>query len=150
MGVALREKLNESPASAVAAVAVAAGVCVWGYHRFGISQPRAAAKTLQKKGCTRFVKIPSPGGYEKLEVVNAVDNTPTCGANIHMMGISDDDCVVVNIVAAGVNYADVCIRWGLYESAKQFVGWSVAWQIHTHVRTRARLPSIEVYITLNS
>jgi synaptic vesicle membrane protein VAT-1 len=27
--------------------------------------------------------------------------------------------------AFSINYADCCIRWGLYESAKQFVGWPI-------------------------
>ena len=27
--------------------------------------------------------------------------------------------------AFGLNYADCCIRWGLYESAKKFVGWPI-------------------------
>jgi NADPH:quinone reductase-like Zn-dependent oxidoreductase len=25
----------------------------------------------------------------------------------------------------GVNYADVCVRWGVYESAKKYVGWPI-------------------------
>ena len=25
----------------------------------------------------------------------------------------------------GVNYADICVRWGLYSSAKEFVGWPI-------------------------
>ncbi|EDO34864.1 predicted protein, partial [Nematostella vectensis] len=33
--------------------------------------------------------------------------------------------VVVKTFACGVNYADICIRWGLYESAKKFVGWPI-------------------------
>lgn len=35
------------------------------------------------------------------------------------------DLVVVEVKATGVNYADIAIRWGLYESAKQFVGWPI-------------------------
>ena len=27
--------------------------------------------------------------------------------------------------ACGVNYADVCIRWGLYSSATKYVGWPI-------------------------
>ena len=27
--------------------------------------------------------------------------------------------------AFSINYADVCIRWGLYESALRFVGWPI-------------------------
>jgi NADPH:quinone reductase-like Zn-dependent oxidoreductase len=33
--------------------------------------------------------------------------------------------VIVQNHAFSVNYADCCIRWGLYESAKQFVGWPI-------------------------
>ena len=33
--------------------------------------------------------------------------------------------VVVSVKAAGINYADIIIRWGLYESAKKFVGWPI-------------------------
>lgn len=33
--------------------------------------------------------------------------------------------VIVEVKATGVNYADVVIRWGLYESAKQMVGWPI-------------------------
>ena len=30
-----------------------------------------------------------------------------------------------NLQAFSINYADVCIRWGLYESALRFVGWPI-------------------------
>ena len=33
--------------------------------------------------------------------------------------------VVVRIHSFSVNYADCCIRWGLYESANKFVGWPI-------------------------
>mmetsp|Transcript_57193 Transcript_57193/g.139431 ORF Transcript_57193/g.139431 Transcript_57193/m.139431 type:complete len:512 (+) Transcript_57193:77-1612(+) len=33
--------------------------------------------------------------------------------------------VVVKIHSFSVNYADCCIRWGLYESANKFVGWPI-------------------------
>jgi len=29
------------------------------------------------------------------------------------------------VSAVGVNYADVCVRMGLYKSAKEFVGWPI-------------------------
>ncbi|WP_408095819.1 medium chain dehydrogenase/reductase family protein [Peredibacter sp. HCB2-198] len=35
------------------------------------------------------------------------------------------DSIVVEVRASGVNYADIAIRWGLYESAKKFVGWPI-------------------------
>lgn len=33
--------------------------------------------------------------------------------------------VVVNVAAAGVNYADCIVRMGLYSSAREFVGWPI-------------------------
>ena len=33
--------------------------------------------------------------------------------------------VVVRNRAFSVNYADVCVRWGLYESALRYVGWPI-------------------------
>ena len=48
--------------------------------------------------------------------------TPNSGPNIQMTGIPASACVTVRTVASGVNYADICCRWGLYTSAKKFVG----------------------------
>jgi NADPH:quinone reductase-like Zn-dependent oxidoreductase len=33
--------------------------------------------------------------------------------------------VVVRNKAFSINYADICIRWGLYESALRYVGWPI-------------------------
>jgi NADPH:quinone reductase-like Zn-dependent oxidoreductase len=33
--------------------------------------------------------------------------------------------VVVRVDSFSINYADCCIRWGLYESANKFVGWPI-------------------------
>lgn len=35
------------------------------------------------------------------------------------------DEVKIDVRAAGVNFADVCVRQGLYASAKEFVGWPI-------------------------
>ena len=35
------------------------------------------------------------------------------------------DLVVVKIKYYSINYADLCIRWGLYESAAKYVGWPI-------------------------
>eukprot|EP01138_Halocafeteria_seosinensis_P001008 gb/GECG01001032.1/.p1 GENE.gb/GECG01001032.1/~~gb/GECG01001032.1/.p1 ORF type:complete len:432 (+),score=48.00 gb/GECG01001032.1/:1-1296(+) len=67
-----------------------------------------------------YVSIPQPGGYEQLQI--ARKPTALLGANYTSPG---EDAVEVDVFAAGVNYADVCIRWGLYESAKKFVGWPI-------------------------
>lgn len=72
-----------------------------------------------------MISISAPGGYDKLEYKPLNDGKYTEGANIGLTRIPEEDLVVVKTYACGVNYADVCIRWGLYESAKQFVGWPI-------------------------
>ena len=72
-----------------------------------------------------MIKIPSPGGYDKLVYTDLAEDQYTESANIKLEDIKDEDLVVVKTYACGVNYADVCIRWGLYESAKKFVGWPI-------------------------
>jgi NADPH:quinone reductase-like Zn-dependent oxidoreductase len=61
----------------------------------------------------KHIVIHQAGGYENLKLETAPDPRP--GA----------DEVVVRSSAAGVNYADACVRWGVYESAKKFVGWPI-------------------------
>ena len=61
----------------------------------------------------RKVVIHRAGDYRELKIENAPDLVPL------------DHEVVIEIKASGVNYADVVIRWGLYESAKQMVGWPI-------------------------
>jgi NADPH:quinone reductase-like Zn-dependent oxidoreductase len=62
------------------------------------------------------VVIRSPGGYDRLVLETCPDLT---------LGPADKESVVVDIAASGVNYADCAIRWGVYESAKRFVGWPI-------------------------
>lgn len=69
-----------------------------------------------------YVSIPAAGGYEQLQLRRG--GRATRGAN-YPGTTNQDDAVEVDVFAAGVNYADVCIRWGLYESAKKFVGWPI-------------------------
>jgi NADPH:quinone reductase-like Zn-dependent oxidoreductase len=59
------------------------------------------------------IVIHSPGNYDQLKIEEAPDLMPK------------DDEILVEIKATGINYADIIIRWGLYESAKQFVGWPI-------------------------
>lgn len=61
----------------------------------------------------RKVTIRSAGSYEKLEFENAPDLIP------------QNDQIVVAVRAIGVNFADVCVRLGVYESAKEDVGWPI-------------------------
>ena len=68
------------------------------------------------------IQISKPGGYEQLKKVSLLGKAST-GANLK--NVPKEDMVTVNTAYAGVNYADVCIRWGLYESAKKYVGWPI-------------------------
>ncbi len=59
------------------------------------------------------IAIAKPGGFERLELVDAADLTPGPGE------------VLVQTRAVGVNFADVVVRLGLYESAKKYVGFPI-------------------------
>lgn len=59
------------------------------------------------------IVIHRPGGYERLKVEDHPDPVPAEGE------------VLVRVRAAGVNYADCLVRWGVYGSAKKYVGWPV-------------------------
>lgn len=59
------------------------------------------------------LQIEKAGGYEVLQW----KDFPVAQAQ--------DDQVVVATKAVGVNYADCLVRWGVYESAKKFVGWPI-------------------------
>jgi NADPH:quinone reductase-like Zn-dependent oxidoreductase len=59
------------------------------------------------------VVIHSPGGYDRLKLESYKIQRPK------------DDEVQIKIHASGINYADICVRWGIYESAKEYVGWPI-------------------------
>jgi NADPH:quinone reductase-like Zn-dependent oxidoreductase len=61
----------------------------------------------------RAVRIARPGGYDRLQLVELSDPRPGPGE------------VRVATSAAGVNFADVVVRLGLYKSAKEYVGWPI-------------------------
>lgn len=59
------------------------------------------------------VTIHTPGGREQLQLETISDLKPGPGQ------------VRVAVQAIGVNFADIAIRLGLYESAKKYVGWPI-------------------------
>ncbi len=61
----------------------------------------------------RRVTIASAGGYERLRIEPFSPTPPGPGE------------VRVDVRFAGVNYADVVVRMGLYASAKEYVGWPI-------------------------
>lgn len=76
-------------------------------HLFDTQVSLGKGKSMKK------IVIHKPGGYSQLQLEEAPDLVPADGE------------VVVEVKASGVNYADVIIRWGFYESAKQLVGWPI-------------------------
>lgn len=61
----------------------------------------------------RRVVVHGPGGWDELRVETHPDLTAEAGE------------VLVEVAACGVNYADCIVRMGLYESAKEYVGWPI-------------------------
>src|SRR5215204_804163 len=61
----------------------------------------------------RKVVIHRAGGYEQLKL------------ETHPVPRPGDRQVLIHTQAVGVNYADICVRWGVYESARPFVGWPI-------------------------
>lgn len=59
------------------------------------------------------VVIHKAGSYDRLQLEQFDPPKPVA------------DEVLIEVRAAGVNYADVIVRMGLYESAKQLVGWPI-------------------------
>lgn len=59
------------------------------------------------------ILIERPGGYRRLKIVECSPPEPR------------ENEVLVRVRAAGVNFADIFIRLGLYKSAKEFVGWPI-------------------------
>ena len=59
------------------------------------------------------IVIHSAGGHEKLKIED------------HNGLIVTPGHLVVDVYYSGINYADICVRWGVYESAKQYVGWPI-------------------------
>ncbi|MDF1562429.1 MAG: medium chain dehydrogenase/reductase family protein [Deltaproteobacteria bacterium] len=61
----------------------------------------------------RKVVVHAAGGHDRLKLEEAPALTPGPGE------------VLVEVRAAGINYADVMVRMGLYASAKELVGWPI-------------------------
>ena len=83
---------------------------------------------------TKCISIGRPGGMEQLRLVTLRKGICTIGYNVKVVSPAPytssqftlpSDCVVIKNEAFSVNYADVTIRWGLYESAIKFVGWPI-------------------------
>lgn len=90
------------------------GYCVCIQRPGSVSQIRY--RTLKECECTVGYNLPAP--FDK------VFNRPVHSFNPDYSDLPSD-CVLISVTHFSVNYADICIRWGLYDSANKFVGWPV-------------------------
>lgn len=61
----------------------------------------------------KHVVIDKPGGYERLQIKESPTPKPGPGE------------VLIACKACGVNFADCCVRMGVYSSAKVYAGWPI-------------------------
>jgi len=61
----------------------------------------------------KAISVAKAGSFERLKLVDLPDLEPAAGQ------------VLVQTRAVGVNFADVVVRLGLYESARKYVGWPI-------------------------
>jgi len=80
----------------------------------------------------RCVIVSGPGGLDQLKTIE-LKGRHTVGYNVpsftgpFVAGSDEHDpsLVLIKVSHFSVNFADVCIRWGLYESALRYVGWPI-------------------------
>lgn len=101
-----------------------------------IFRPEVKVEDETTMELTKCVSIARPGGMDELRVLTLQEGVCTIGYNLpnlcpspYTPFMTEDnlpaDCVILKNEHFSVNYADVTIRWGLYESAKRFVGWPI-------------------------
>ena len=116
--------------------AITSNLTSWLLVRLRVRRPQLA---LAPAGETSAVQILSPGGFERFARASLVGGLATVGYNVRegvervpgSASIVRTDwgipptCAVVRVSHFSVNYADVTIRWGLYESAIRYVGYPI-------------------------
>ena len=113
-----------------------ANIHSWFYSFFPKYKAIQRAKFADRKaGQSYCIQIDGAGGIEQLNMV-PLNNRVTVGYNIPgflspFANLPDDlqnlpaDLLIISVKHFSVNYADICIRWGLYESALRYVGWPI-------------------------
>jgi len=119
-------------------LAVIFNISSWILTTFFFKKPSSLQQDSNVPSC---ISISGPGGLDRLELKTLGDRQCTGGYNLGKWGHSQPfvdidpgqpfqeqfhpEMVLVDINYFSVNYADVCIRWGLYESALRYVGWPI-------------------------
>lgn len=79
------------------------------------------------------VVIRSAGSYDKLQFLEEPCLDP------------QGDELVISVRAIGVNFADICVRLGVYESAKKYVGWPITPGFEVSGVVKAVGPAVKRY-----
>eukprot|EP00397_Hematodinium_sp_SG-2012_P048560 GEMP01055692.1.p1 GENE.GEMP01055692.1~~GEMP01055692.1.p1 ORF type:complete len:314 (+),score=71.64 GEMP01055692.1:56-997(+) len=96
-------------------------------------RPRKSRKTHTAISGPRCIMVDSPGGTDTLRLV-PLQGIATKGYNVgkdssdlFLATLADvpANCCVVEVTHFSINYADICVRWGLYDSALKLVGWPI-------------------------
>jgi hypothetical protein len=100
-----------------------AGLLVLALATWRVVQPRPSQPTALglDSGVPAAVAC-GVGGYSALTSAVLGARGATRGAAQSFEGVPDEELVTVKVVSAGINYADICLRWGLYDSWNQFGG----------------------------
>jgi NADPH:quinone reductase-like Zn-dependent oxidoreductase len=123
-------------------VAVFANILSWFVHRFfpaflpyllpKINEEDTSESPSPNQ--TKCIAVGRPGGKEQLRCITLKPGYVTCGYNVvdddpsPFINVANDlppNTVILRVHSFSINYADCCIRWGLYESANTFVGWPI-------------------------
>lgn len=120
-------------------IALALNLLAWAKQHVPRISNKEADDCISGTAC---VSIEGPGGTEQLKL-KSLNNEQSDGiyASIgyNVSGLappfvtnaqwaahrSRDELVLVKVKYFSINYADICIRWGLYESALRYVGWPI-------------------------
>ena len=100
--------------------------------RGGESSSTSGTAPAAADAATQCVVIGRPGGVEQLRTIRLREGLATAGYNVaaplswtvSTSNLPPNTVVLANHAFA-VNFADCCIRWGLYDSAQEYVGWPI-------------------------
>lgn len=118
-------------------LAIVYNILSWIFDWIGIQNISGFSKIHE--GSPICVYVEGPGGLSKLKSHKIGDNEEifaTVGYNVpsfpppyvkkgSYVANQHPGLVLVKIKYFSINYADICIRWGLYESALRYVGWPI-------------------------
>jgi len=125
-------------------LAIVYNILSWIFDLIGIHKISGSlSKIHDDENTPMCIYVEGPGGLNKLKSLKIGNEEKedeifaTVGYNIPAfpppyikkksayIASQHPELVLVKIKYFSINYADICIRWGLYESALRYVGWPI-------------------------